>query len=162
MLGVDMFGWWATFGAGKVCIKMFPLGGLVARGTCVCNDGLGMLSSKLVLLWLTVVGLGLLLLKLPMGLATPLLLPVLPANNPVAGATTLILSSSREPCGEARIAAALSRTEGTLWSSCSVVLERGVRCGLGGRCGYGGEGEVMGSMSRSKIADEDECLVSKL
>lgn len=73
------------------------MGGLAARGTFVCSDGLGMLSNKLVLLWLTVVGLGLLLLKLPIGLVTPLLLPVLPANNPVAGATTLILSSSRGP-----------------------------------------------------------------
>lgn len=91
-----------------------------------------MLSSRLVLLWLTAVGLGLLLLKLPIGLVTPLLLPVLPANNPLAGATTLILSSSSEPWDEARIAAALSSTEGTLCSSCSVAFERGVLCGLDG------------------------------
>lgn len=57
----------------------------------------------------------------------------------------------------ARTAAALSRTEGTDCSSCSVSLPRGMRCGSA----LVGEREVagvMGSMSRSKMAEEDECL----
>jgi len=72
-----------------------------------------------------------------------------------AGATTLIQSSSRAEVDDARIAAALSSTEGTLWSSCFVCFERGVRCGFGRWC----EGEQdIGSMSHSKMAGEDEWL----
>jgi hypothetical protein len=53
-----------------------------------------------------------------------------------------------------RMAAALSSTEDTLWSSCFVCFERGVRRGFGRWC----EGERdMGSMSHSKMA-EDEWL----
>jgi hypothetical protein len=55
---------------------------------------------------------------------------------------------------DARIAAALSSTEGTLWSSCFVCLERGVRRGFGRW--YEGE-QDMGSMSHSKMV-EDEWL----
>jgi hypothetical protein len=78
-----------------------------------------------------------------MGLLNPLLL-LLPAAIP-AGASTLIRSSSRVEVDDARIAAALSSTEGTL--CCSICFERGVRC----------RGEQdMGSMSRSKMAEEDE------
>jgi hypothetical protein len=118
----------------------------------VCNDGLGTFNRGLVRLpTLPVVGLGLRLPWLPMGLVTPLLVMG-------HGATTLILSSSRADVDDARMVAALSRTEGTLCSSCSVVFERGVRCGFGGWCGWGGEGQDMGSMSRSKIADEEVCL----
>ena len=97
-------------------------------------------------------GLGLRLLKLPMGLANPLVLPIVEA-----GATTEIWSPSSSI--DARIEAALSRTDGTDCSSCSVALERGMRCGFWGwwlECG--GEGFEMGSMSRSKMADDDECL----
>ena len=53
--------------------------------------------------------------------------------------------------------AAESRTEGTLCSSCSVPFDLGIRCGFGG-WEDGGDGGPMGSMSRSKIAEEDECL----
>jgi len=60
-----------------------------------------------------------------MGLANPLLIPLFPtttvptaeeeeAKAGVAGATTPILSSSKLEGDEARIAAALSSTEGTL------------------------------------------------
>ena len=51
--------------------------------------------------------------------------------------------------------AAESRTEGTLCSSCSVPFDLGIRCGLGG-WEDGGDGGPMGSISRSKMADEDE------
>jgi hypothetical protein len=110
--------------------------------------GLGILNNKLVRFpTLPIVGLGLRLPYPLMGLVNPLL---------HAGATTLILPlSSTEWAGDASMAAALSRTEGTLWSSCSVVLERGVRCGF---VGWREGGLVMGSMSRSKIADEEEWL----
>ena len=57
-----------------------------------------------------------------------------------------------------RTAAALSRTDGTDCSSCSVNFPRGIRCGsalLGEREVAG----VMGSMSRSKMAEEEECLL---
>lgn len=67
----------------------------------------------------------------------------------------------------ARMAAAASSTDGTECSSCSVVLERGIRWGLGGwggwrcpcpcGCGEGERGE-MGSMSRSKMAELEEWL----
>jgi hypothetical protein len=52
---------------------------------------------------------------------------------------------------DARIAAALSSTEGTLWSSCFVCFERGVQRGLGRW--YEGE-QDMGSMSHSMVEDE--------
>lgn len=75
------------------------------------------------------VGLGLRLLRLQFGLAKPL--PVGRNGRSQAGVTTAIWSSS---IGDADVsmAAAVSRTEGTFCSSCSVVLERGMRCGLGG------------------------------
>lgn len=78
-----------------------------------------MLKSKLVFLVVPAppkaLGLGLRLLKLPIGLATPLIFPLpSPPTLVLAGATTLILSSSREPCEDASIEAALSSTDGTL------------------------------------------------
>ena len=57
------------------------------------------------------------------------------------------------------MAAALSSTEGTDCSRASVPLARGTRCGLRGCCE--GDGSEMGSMSRSKMADEEECLQGK-
>jgi hypothetical protein len=86
-----------------------------------------MLSSKLVRLPAPpAVGLGLRLLKLPMGLVTPLRNPP-PNMRSLAGVTTEIRSSSSVPWVDVSIAAALSRTEGTHWSSCSLTFERGMR-----------------------------------
>jgi hypothetical protein len=56
-----------------------------------------------------------------MGLVNPLILLLHAAIR--AGATTLIRSTSS--VDDARIGAALSSTEGTLWSSCSVVSSEG-------------------------------------
>ena len=62
-----------------------------------------------------------------------------------------------------RMAAALSRIGGTFWSSCSVVLERrGVRCGFVGCGGDDDVGRDHGSMSRSNMADEEECLKTQV
>ncbi|EDR07626.1 uncharacterized protein LACBIDRAFT_327480 [Laccaria bicolor S238N-H82] len=95
-------------------------------------------------------GLGLLLLKLN-GLAKPLLRE--------AGASTDTCSSACESSMDARMDAAESRTDGTDCSSCSVDFARDTRWGLGGWWGsVGGEGITGGSISRSKIADEDERL----
>lgn len=105
-------------------------------------------------------GLGLLLRKLPMGLANPL--PGLRARIESkaaggAGATTEMWSKT-EDSGDssmpARMDAALSRTEGTACSSCSVPFARGILCGFWPR--KGGEGGAIGSMSRSKMADDEE------
>lgn len=77
-------------------------------------------------------GLGLRLLKLPIGLANPLLVPLAriesSAGEVDAGATidtwsTVSPVSSRV----ARREAALSRTDGTEYSSCSVPLDLGMR-----------------------------------
>lgn len=57
------------------------------------------------------------------------------------------------------MAAALSSTEGTDCSRASVPFARGTRWGLRG-CGEG-DGREMGSMSRSKMAEEEECLGTK-
>jgi hypothetical protein len=83
-----------------------------------------------------------------------------------AGAVTATASpSSSDGPSDARTAAALSSTEGTLCSSASVFFERAVRCGSFGRAGevaFGrAEGEERwrtGSMSRSNMAEEEECL----
>jgi hypothetical protein len=88
-----------------------------------------LVRTMLFLLATLVDGLG--LLELPMGLAKPLLLPARPLALGVITAM-LLTSSLDEADGEVRIAAALSRTDGTLSSNCSVVLARGIRCGLGG------------------------------
>lgn len=55
--------------------------------------------------------------------------------------------------------AALSRTDGTLSSSCSVPFALAIRCGFDGwvECEGEGDGNGKASMSRSKMADEDEC-----
>lgn len=61
---------------------------------------------------------------------------------------------------DVRMAAAESRTEGTACSSCSVFLARGILCGSRGFPGWDdGEGGRSGSMSRSKIAEEDEWML---
>ena len=100
-------------------------------------------------------GLGLRLLRLPIGLVNPLRRP---ASR--RGEMTEISSAGEREA--VRISAALSSTEGTLCSSCSVALERGMRCGFGGCAEVcGGEGHTMGSMSRSKMAEDDEWLMVK-
>lgn len=107
-------------------------------------------------------GLGLRLLKLPMGLANPLLVPRARMESNAglvdAGATTATWSTdSPESSRVARMEAALSRTDGTECSSCSVPLALGMRCGFW--CARkGGEGGTTGSMSRSKMAEEEEWL----
>lgn len=83
------------------------------------------------------------------GLANPLRLPILGA-----GATIAIFCSSIGEEDEVRTSAAESSTVGTAWSSCSVNFPLGVRCGFEWD-GCDGDGE-MGSMSRSKMADDDE------
>lgn len=110
------------------------------------------------------------------GEANPLVRPVPSMDSSVeeAGATTAICSMPfRSAIGEvaspggasmssvARMAAALSSTDGTACSNCSVLRERGMRCGfvVAGDVGLWSEvedGESMGSMSRSKMADDDE------
>ena len=118
-------------------------------------------------------GLGLLLLKLN-GLANPLALPPREASpdskseEAEAGATTATLAAVFELGSvasrsiEVRTAAALSRTLGTLCSSCSVARPRGMRWGSRGRWEperrVEGEAGMRGSMSRSKMAEEDEWL----
>jgi hypothetical protein len=102
-----------------------------------CGRAAGMLRRRLARLLcaalarLPIVGLGLLLLKLPIGLAKPL-----PPKDGEefgrrdVGDTTVIWSDwcdSSSGVIPARIAAAESRTEGTECSSCSVVFERGIR-----------------------------------
>ena len=99
-------------------------------------------------------GLGLRLLKLPIGLANPLLLPAYWSPD-VAGVTTAIWSPASGSWMPVRMVAAESSTEGTDSSNCSVVLARGMRCGF---VELGGEGGTTGSMSRSNMAEDDECL----
>jgi hypothetical protein len=100
-------------------------------------------------------GLGLRLLKLPIGLANPLLLP--PYGSPaLAGVTTEILSPDSGSWRPVRMVAAESKTEGTESSSCSVAFALGMRCGLEE---FGGEGETNGSISRSNMAEEEEWLL---
>lgn len=72
-------------------------------------------------------GLGLRLLKLPIGLAKPLLRPTIESNTEFAGETTATSLATSSVSILARIAAALSNTEGTDCSSCSVPLARGIR-----------------------------------
>lgn len=107
----------------------------------------GMLRRRLFLPW---AGLGLRLLKLPMGLAKPL-----PGNDVGygAGATT---ATSFAFWIDVRIAAAESRTDGTECSMVSVVFDRGIRCALAGETCSGDAGDS-GSMSRSKMALDEEC-----
>lgn len=130
---------------GWVCIvgRMLPDSG--GKGELRLGLGLGMVNERAAL------GLGLRLLNRDEGLPRPLR-EVAVSSGLGCAATTVTAESS----GEAKTVAALSRTEGTEYSSCSVALPRGIRCGLGGWPLLGGEG-AMGSMSRSKIAEEDEC-----
>jgi hypothetical protein len=134
---------------------------------CVFAPG-GMFSRSEFRFPLRGLGLGLRLRKLPMGDAKPLLrlrtVPVLipwsssrPPEDAGAGAMTAMESPSSDVM-DVRIDAALSSTEGTLWSSISVFLERAVRCGSFLAFAWGGEtGEMwMGSMSRSNIAEDEE------
>lgn len=88
-----------------------------------------------------------------------LLLPTLPAceNDREAGMGAM-MDMSELSLEAARALAASASTLGTDCSICSVALERGVRCGW---CEEGcGDGIVLGrtSMSRSKIADDEERL----
>jgi hypothetical protein len=104
---------------------------------------------------------GLGLRELPIGLTNPLRRGAKPFTGVMTA--TWPAPSSVDVSESARIAAALSSTDGTLSSSCSVVLERGMRCGFvlcvppkACRLDDGDE-DGSGSMSRSKIADEEEC-----
>lgn len=103
-------------------------------------------------------GLGLRLLKLPIGLAKPLLAgkPGL-ADAGGAGATT---ATSAESSRVARTEAAESRTEGTECSRCSVPFALGILWGLWWAWEVG-EGQTRGSMSRSKMAEDEERLEKK-
>jgi hypothetical protein len=107
-------------------------------------------------------GLGLLLRKLPIGLVKPLLglrarmESKAGGEEGAAGATTAMWSravDSGVSSMPARRDAALSRTEGTACSSCSVPFALGILCGFERN---GGDGGTAGSISRSKIADDDE------
>lgn len=79
---------------------------------------------------LTPKGLGLRLRKLPIGLANPLLRSLSKVDE--TGETTATWSPMSTSSIPAKIVAALSRTEGTEFSSCSVPFERGIRWGFGG------------------------------
>lgn len=70
-------------------------------------------------------GLGLLLLRLPMGLAKPLLRSKTSRMDAAGETTATSFATSSLPI-PIRIVAALSKTEGTECSSCSVVLARGI------------------------------------
>lgn len=66
-------------------------------------------------------------------------------------------SSSSWESVAVRTTAALSSTEGTDCSICSVIFPRGIRWGSEGVEKPADEG-LMGSMSRSKMAEDDEWL----
>jgi len=55
---------------------------------------------------------------------------------------------------------ALSKTDGTDCSSCSVALARAMKCGLVtcDACAVAEGEEASGSISRSKMAEDEECL----
>ena len=116
-------------------------------GAVSLRAGLGSLAGRA-----AAEGLALRLLMRDEGLPRPEREVAASSGLGTAGATTAIDSS-----GDARTAAALSRTEGTAYSICSVPLLRAIRCGFGGCDVDGGDG-AMDSMSRSNIADEDEWL----
>lgn len=103
-------------------------------------------------------GLGLRLLKLPIGLANPLLRPMT-SKLMVAGETIATWSPASLSSKLVRTEAALSRTEGTACSSCSVPFARGILWGFCWWWCIGGEGGEIGSISLSKIAEDDECLI---
>lgn len=120
----------------------------IGRGRVRLGLGLGRFRS---MLRRCPVGLGLRLLSLEMGLVKPLWL-----DSREMGATMETESRpSSSEVEEAKISAALSRTEGTDWSSCSEFLPLGMRCGSWLK--LGGEG-LMGSISLSNMAEEEECL----
>jgi hypothetical protein len=93
-----------------------------------------------------------------------------PANRDDAmdgAAGARMATSASSASADVSSAAALSRTEGTDCSRASVPFARGIRCGFAGGGWMGGEAgsvegvresERMGSTSRSKIAEDDECL----
>jgi hypothetical protein len=122
------------------------MGCIGGRGAVTLGLGLGSLAERVA------VGLGLRLLRRDVGLARPLRDVAASSGLGIVGAITATESS-----GDASTVAALSRTDGTAYSICSVAFPRGILCGLGGWWGFGGDGAI-GSISRSKIADEDECL----
>lgn len=92
-----------------------------------------------------------------MGLVNPLVLRV----SGAAGEMTATCSASGSVgCIVARTSAALSRTEGTDCSSCSEAFARAMKWGLVtwvAECGEVGA-VLSGSISRSKMADDDECI----
>lgn len=89
-------------------------------------------------------------------------MPIVPSKSDSAGADAGATTETGPASVWERIAAALSRTEGTDWSRCSVAFARGIRCGFGGWLWawlwrpWGGDGGIRGSISRSKMADEEE------
>ena len=116
--------------------------------------GEGMLTRTLLRF---AVGLGLRLLIWEIGEANPLA-PPRPSVSKGTGATMAMESmTSLSSMSEVRISAALSSTDGTDWSSCSVSLPRGIRCGSA-LCATREGGGVRGSMSRSKMAEDEEFL----
>jgi len=86
------------------------------RGALILGLGLGIERER------GAVGLGLRLLKRDDGLPNPLREVAVSSGLGCAGATTATTESS----GDARTVAALSKTEGTEYSSCSVAFPRGI------------------------------------
>lgn len=138
-------------------------------GDCDC-DGAGRDTVKLGLGDGSVARARLLRFDIPLGLGLRELIWEIGEVNPLRGpserggrdskgmgATTAMESmTSLSSTSAVRISAALSSTDGTDWSSCSVNFPRGMRWGSVW-LRRGGDG-VMGSISRSKMADDDEWL----
>lgn len=147
---------WTTGRAGCEPLLAAPVEveAVIGRGRVKLGLGDGRFTS--ILRRLVALGLGLLLLSCDIGEVNPL--PPPPNGSSDRGATMAMASSASLSSESAvRISAALSRTVGTAWSSCSVNFPRGMRCGSEGWFSRGGDG-VMGSISRSKIAEDEECL----
>ena len=107
---------------------------------------------------LTPTGLGLRLLKLLIGLANPLLRSLSIAGD--AGEMIETWSSRLMFSRPAKIAAVLSRTEGTTFFSCSVPFEWGMRWGFGGWLWVTGDDwGVRALISCSKIAEDDVYVI---
>lgn len=170
-VGVEMVGAGACGGelvctSGRVGGEELPGAGCAACADCAGSEtvklGLGEGSVMMVLLrFERPFGLGLRLLIWEIGDVKPLLGPNESGGRESKGigATTAMVSmpSLSSMSDVVRISAALSSTDGTDWSSCSVNFPRGMRCGSVVWLRSGGDG-VMGSISRSKMADDEECL----